>query len=175
MAINTTNLQLLEKDTTTDGNDTFNIKTILNDNWDKIDADSKVKSDAIASNSSKIGTLANLGTIDKSSTVNAINETSNKIGLLTTNIATNTTAISNINMYTTAKLNIDVNNIWTEVDLKRKDGTLIVKSVLSGGTSPTYTTRTETYYAVDGTTVTNTVIYTRTYNIDGILITEVMN
>ena len=33
----TSNLNLLKKDPTVDGNDTFNIKTMLNDNWDKID------------------------------------------------------------------------------------------------------------------------------------------
>ncbi|MBO8169361.1 MAG: hypothetical protein H0Z35_09290 [Thermoanaerobacteraceae bacterium] len=39
MASNTPFLGLLKKDPATDGNDTFNIKTMLNDNWDKIDAD----------------------------------------------------------------------------------------------------------------------------------------
>ncbi|RCX22616.1 tail fiber-like repeat protein [Fontibacillus phaseoli] len=38
MASNTPNLNLLKKDPVTDGNDTFNIQTMLNDNWDKIDA-----------------------------------------------------------------------------------------------------------------------------------------
>ncbi|UMV47228.1 pyocin knob domain-containing protein [Paenibacillus macerans] len=38
MASNTPNLNLLKKDPATDGNDTFNIQTMLNDNWDKIDA-----------------------------------------------------------------------------------------------------------------------------------------
>ncbi|WP_449290209.1 tail fiber protein [Paenibacillus puldeungensis] len=38
MATNTPNLNLLKKDPATDGNETFNIKTMLNDNWDKIDA-----------------------------------------------------------------------------------------------------------------------------------------
>lgn len=38
MASNTPNLNLLKKDPVTDGDDTFNIKTMLNDNWDKIDA-----------------------------------------------------------------------------------------------------------------------------------------
>ncbi|WP_410767825.1 phage tail protein [Fontibacillus sp. BL9] len=38
MASNTPNLNLLKKDPVTDGNDTFNIRTMLNDNWDKIDA-----------------------------------------------------------------------------------------------------------------------------------------
>lgn len=37
MASNTPNLNLLKKDPVTDGDDTFNIKTMLNDNWDKID------------------------------------------------------------------------------------------------------------------------------------------
>lgn len=38
MASNTPNLNLLKKDPMIDGDDTFNIKTMLNDNWDKIDA-----------------------------------------------------------------------------------------------------------------------------------------
>ena len=37
MSSYTSNLNLLKKDPTTDGNDTFDIKTMLNDNWDKID------------------------------------------------------------------------------------------------------------------------------------------
>lgn len=37
MSSNTPNLGLLKKDPVADGNDTFNIKTMLNDNWDKID------------------------------------------------------------------------------------------------------------------------------------------
>jgi len=38
MASNTPNLNLLKKDPTTDGSDTFNIELMLNENWDKIDA-----------------------------------------------------------------------------------------------------------------------------------------
>lgn len=38
MASNTPNLNLLKKDPVADGNDTFNIQTMLNENWDKIDA-----------------------------------------------------------------------------------------------------------------------------------------
>lgn len=38
MASNTPNLNLLKKDPIVDRNDTFNIQTMLNDNWDKIDA-----------------------------------------------------------------------------------------------------------------------------------------
>ena len=38
MASYTKNLKLLKKDPATDGADTFNIQTMLNDNWDKLDA-----------------------------------------------------------------------------------------------------------------------------------------
>lgn len=38
VASNTPNLGLHKKDPITDGNETFNIKSMLNDNWDKIDA-----------------------------------------------------------------------------------------------------------------------------------------
>lgn len=37
MATNTENLDLLKKNPATDGDDTFNIETMLNENWDKID------------------------------------------------------------------------------------------------------------------------------------------
>lgn len=37
MASNTSNLNLLKKDPLADGKDTFNIRTMLNENWDKID------------------------------------------------------------------------------------------------------------------------------------------
>lgn len=47
MAEYTPNLNLLKKDPVVDGNDTFNIKTMLNDNWDKIDASKKVQDNAI--------------------------------------------------------------------------------------------------------------------------------
>lgn len=38
MASNTPNLGLYKKDPVVDGADTFNIQTMLNDNWDRIDA-----------------------------------------------------------------------------------------------------------------------------------------
>ncbi|MFD3259980.1 hypothetical protein ACE3MQ_15335 [Paenibacillus lentus] len=38
MASNTEHLNLLKKDPVADGNETFNIETMLNENWDKIDA-----------------------------------------------------------------------------------------------------------------------------------------
>ena len=76
----------------------------------------------------------------------------------------------NFNLYRSGK---DSEDIYTILEWKRKsDNTLARKSVLSGGTSPEYTTRTVTYYAANGTTVVNTIIYTLTYS-DGELISEV--
>lgn len=49
MASYTENLNLLKKDPVADGADTFNIESMLNDNWDKIDA-AKGKIDADLSN-----------------------------------------------------------------------------------------------------------------------------
>lgn len=41
MSSNTETLNLLKMDPVTDGNSTFNIETMLNDNWDKLDAHAK--------------------------------------------------------------------------------------------------------------------------------------
>jgi hypothetical protein len=45
LASNTPRLNLYKKDPVADANDTFNIQTMLNDNWDKIDAEVAKKSD----------------------------------------------------------------------------------------------------------------------------------
>ena len=71
-----------------------------------------------------------------------------------------------IGQLTTERLNKDSNDVYTEIQYKRSDGTLFKKSVLSGGTSPQYTTRTVTYYGSDGTTVTSTINYTLNYTGD---------
>ncbi|MED1908535.1 hypothetical protein [Cytobacillus firmus] len=76
--------------------------------------------------------------------------------------------------FSTIKSNKDAEGIYTTVEQRRKtDGTLAVKAVLSGGTSPQYTTRTITYYATNGTTVEKTETYTISYDSDGDLISEV--
>ncbi|MBH0171011.1 tail fiber protein [Fictibacillus sp. 18YEL24] len=67
----------------------------------------------------------------------------------------------------------DANGVFTTVDYKRQDDTLALKSVLSGGTSPNYTTRTITYYGLNGTTVEKTTTRTLSYDADGVLISEV--
>jgi len=79
----------------------------------------------------------------------------------------------NIGVFSVYKSGKDSNGIFTTVDYKRTDGTLYARSVLSGGTSPQYTTRTITYYASNGTTALRTDTYTLTYDADGDLINEV--
>lgn len=72
------------------------------------------------------------------------------------------------------KSNKDSNGIFTTVTYRRKtDNTLFATSVLSGGTSPSYTTRTITYYEPNGTTVRKTVTNTLSYDADGALVSEV--
>lgn len=70
-----------------------------------------------------------------------------------------------------ARTNKDGNDIFTTVDHKRDDGTKYRRSVLSGGSSPAYTTRTVTYYAADGTTVVRTMVFALTYT-SGVLTNE---
>ncbi|MGX2959371.1 hypothetical protein JNUCC23_08890 [Peribacillus sp. JNUCC 23] len=72
------------------------------------------------------------------------------------------------------KSNKDTESIFTTIEYRRKsDNTLAALSVLSGGTSPNYTTRTVTYYAPNGTTVEKTDTFTLSYDADGDLISEV--
>jgi hypothetical protein len=79
----------------------------------------------------------------------------------------------NLGIFNVYKSGKDANGIYTIVEYKRADGTLYARSVLSGGVSPQYTTRTITYYAADGTTVLRTDTYTFTFDADGDLISEV--
>jgi hypothetical protein len=79
----------------------------------------------------------------------------------------------NLGIFNVYKSGKDANGIFTVVEYKRANGTLYARSVLSGGTSPQYTTRTITYYGADGTTVLRTDTYTLTYDVDGDLINEV--
>ncbi|NFF76142.1 hypothetical protein K8O91_19090 [Clostridium sporogenes] len=89
-------------------------------------------------------------------------------------ISENKLQLADITTYSTYKLNKDENDIYTEIQHKRKDGKLIGKSILSGGTSPKYSIRTETYYKEDGITVDKTLAYTLLYDADDNLISEVL-
>lgn len=71
------------------------------------------------------------------------------------------------------RLNRDLNGIYTTVEWDRDVGTLYRRSVLSGGTSPEYTTRTETLYGTDGTTVLSTTVFTLSY-VNGEFVSEVI-
>ncbi len=73
-----------------------------------------------------------------------------------------------------ARTNEDANGIFTTVSHYRPDSTLYKTSVLTGGTSPSYTTRTVTYYEEDGSTVKSTQVYALGYNGSGVLITETL-
>lgn len=74
MSSNTPNLGLLKKDPLTDGNDTFNIKTMLNDNWDKIDEAVKAVEDAVGDISIPDASLTVKGKVQLSSETNSTSE-----------------------------------------------------------------------------------------------------
>ena len=80
-----------------------------------------------------------------------------------------------LSKYQTVKSAKDSEGMFAIVEYKTKVATpvLVMKSTLSGGTSPQYTTRTEEWYASDGTTITETIAYLLTYDADGDLISEV--
>lgn len=82
--------------------------------------------------------------------------------------------LQNANELSVVKSGKDSEGIFTTVTYKRKsDNTIFAKSVLSGGTSPQYTTRTLTFYNADGITIKGTKIYTLSYDSDGDLVSEV--
>lgn len=148
---------------------------VLNENFDKIDAEigNMPKKDGTLQaglNAEKVGgkTVSELAPASHTHTKTDItdfthNHTINEI----TNLFSNLPRTVKIE-----KSNKDSNGIYTQVDYKREDGTLYMRSVLSGGTSPQYTTRTITIYDTDGTTVLETITHTLTYDSDGNLISE---
>ncbi|MGO4268518.1 hypothetical protein AB4Z22_01525, partial [Paenibacillus sp. TAF58] len=74
MSSTTTNIALYKKNPSTDGNDTFDINTMLNDNWDKIDA--KIGAEVAASPAPTAVKLVNgLQVVDvaRSSPFNVVN------------------------------------------------------------------------------------------------------
>jgi len=158
MSSSTPNLNLLKKNPMTDGSDTFNIQTMLNDNWDKID-DAVVAKEISAKSYADTKDTAHLAAADPHTQY-----------ALDTDL---TAHLADTTQYSIYKSGLDANGIYTVVDHKRSDGTLILHSVLSGGTSPKYTTRTETYYKSDGATVDKTIAYTITYDANGMVASEV--
>lgn len=98
------------------------------------------------------------------------------VGVLTTAQSTNTSSIGELkkaNTLSIEKSGKDENGLYTTVTYKRKpEGTVFATSVLSGGESPLYTTRTLKIYNAVGSQVDNTLVYTLTYDDDGELIGE---
>lgn len=84
------------------------------------------------------------------------------------------TQLDDMLIHTTLKLNKDNNDIFTEVQHKRQDGTLILKSVLSGGISPKYNIRTITKYTSNGT-IEWTKTYALNYDSNDILVSEMIS
>lgn len=72
------------------------------------------------------------------------------------------------------RTNEDANGIFTTVSHFRTDNTLYKMSVLSGGTSPMYTTRTVTYFESDGVTPKSIQVYALSYNTNGVLVAETL-
>ena len=67
-----------------------------------------------------------------------------------------------------------VTGVYTTVEYKRKDGTLLMKSVLSNKVGDNYTVNTRTFYILNGSTVRRTEIYDITYDVDGNPVNEVL-
>ncbi|WP_113674224.1 hypothetical protein [Vallitalea guaymasensis] len=97
----TSNMDLYKVDLETDGNSTFNIKTMLNDNWDKIDSKYDEQEGRIRGNSEvvnevkeDVGDKSELKTEDKSSLVGAVNEVSEGLADIVNEVSNNTTQIA---------------------------------------------------------------------------------
>lgn len=157
MASNTPNLNLYKKDPTVDGNDTFNIKTMLNDNWDKIDT-------------------AIIGKVDKADFSSHLADNVKQLETINAKITSHLTDTmphdSGLNQYLSNK---DANGIYTVVDYKRSDGTEYMKSTLSEGTSPNYTTCKWQFYDKTGNNVIVTKTWTLTYDSGGNIISKVVS
>lgn len=80
---------------------------------------------------------------------------------------------TDLEIYSKYKLNKDANGVFTEVQYKRQDGSLYMKDVLSGGTSPDYTTRTQTYYRSDNSVIKETN-FKLIRDADGDIVSEVI-
>jgi hypothetical protein len=71
----------------------------------------------------------------------------------------------------------DSNNIVTDYRLTNQAGILLYKAVLSGGTTPSYTTLTETYYDNAGNlqyTVTSTLTWVAAYKLDSKVVSSIV-
>ena len=117
--------------------------------------------DALQEIANKIGVLNGTGTIV---------EKANKSDLIS-HLADIMPHQSGLNSYASV---VDANGIYTVIDYKRANGTLYMKSTLSGGTSPNYTTDTWKFYDSAGTTVIATKTWTIAYDANGKITSKVV-
>lgn len=178
MASNTTHLKLLKKNVVTDGNETFNIETMLNENWDKIDAafgnvekvtNASITKAGIVQLTNDIGTSETLAVTQK-----ALKVVSDVVSNEITEVTNKVVKIESEKNLSKLRTNKDAEGIYTTVTYKRKaDNTIYCISTLSGGTTPLYTTRTEQYYDAAGSSVIETLVYSLSYDDDGNIVGEV--
>jgi hypothetical protein len=128
---------------------------LLYEKSDKTDTYNKTESDAL------LNTKADASNVyTKTQTDTLLNTKADDIDLTNHN----SSYTSHNGKQTTERTGIDANSIFTTVKMYRADGSLFFQSVLSGGTTPAYTLRTETWYDTDGTTVISTNIYDQFYD-----------
>lgn len=154
-----------------DINDAVDI-TKLNENADKIDAELKKMSETIPAG------LENAVIATDEMPTDPLPREADKLGgheasyfATAEQLTSCNTLISNYSSYASGK---DGNGIYTVVDYKRADATLYMKSTLSGGTSPKYTTDTWKFYDALGTTIIKTITWTLSYDGDGKIISKVV-
>ena len=141
----------------------------------KLDVDTQAEINKVGSISTKVGNGALTTTAQD--IVGAINEHEGDISSINSQLAEIASDVSeglaNYNQFASAK---DTNGIYTVSEFKRVDNTLYMKSTLSNAdTNGNYQTMTWQFYETDGTTVTDTKVWTITYDVDGNVVSKVVN
>lgn len=78
-------------------------------------------------------------------------------------------------LYNFTRTNKDSNDVYTTMSHYRHDNTLYIQEVLSGGTSPEYTTLTVTVYQDDGVTLVETFTFALAYDVSGNMISRTLS
>ncbi|WP_431090066.1 pyocin knob domain-containing protein [Paenibacillus sp. 8b26] len=114
MASNTDYLKLLKKDPVMDGNETFNIQTMLNDNWDKIDGAVGALKEEVAHLDPEIpdATTTNKGVVQLS---NATDSSSEQLAATSKAIKSVMDAVNgSLKKASLIPVNVDLNNYKSE-------------------------------------------------------------
>lgn len=187
MPSNTTRLDLLKKDPITDGNDTFNIETMLNQNWDKIDQNVALVDPETGKVLNKDGTEAGgvtaeeFETLDQTVTTHLADGTSHGIGdkatLKTANKATIVESINELftnvsdgkGLIATAITDIGVSADGSEtfLSLASKISKIDVKKTASGTTTSGNVSNQMTTLTVNGLTFKPKIIFLRSFMSNG--------